>query len=154
MNKLALMAFTILAVCANSQANETKKNVDFYISGFEMTSPQKTTSGQMTGVGSGTVQMIYQGDPWERTQAQGNKTNKKTLDKKVSAAPVSAEENTDGLRKTLESFQKAITGLCVSHLELNLAFNVSAKAWMVVTGEVAGSVKVILKNPDEKCPKS
>lgn len=148
MKSVALAA--MLFICCSSWADQNKKG-DFFIIGFETSEVQKPASESSTQ-SYPVYEMIYPGD-WSTATMMGTAGNK-NKPRTVKAAPITAEENTDALRKTLDSFQKAITGLCISHLELSLAFNVSAKAWMIVTGEVAGSIKVILKNPDEKCPKA
>ncbi len=123
---------------------------DFYISGFEtIQAPGSSSPADQNQIYEFS---LYKGSGTSEVPTSNESKNPKT--KTVKAVSVTTEENTNGFRKTLESFQSAITGLCISHLELSLAFNVSAKAWVIVTGEVAGSVKVILKNPNEKCPKS
>lgn len=131
----ALIFFLSLASLA-----QTTQRADFFISGYEMVETKED------------AQKVYdlKDLKWEHTKTQAKQYKDEPTQK---AAPVTSEENSNALRKTLESFQKAITGLCISHLELSLAFNVSAKAWMVVSGEIDGTVKVILKNPNQKCPK-
>lgn len=131
---------TLVLLFSLSSLAQTEQKADFFITGYEMIETKED------------AQKVYDLKElkWEHSKMQAKQYKEEPSQK---AAPVTSEENTNALRKTLESFQKAITGLCISHLELSLAFNVSAKAWMVVSGEVAGTVKVILKNPNQKCPK-
>jgi hypothetical protein len=68
----------------------------------------------------------------------GGKSSTKAVTKTTKA------ENQESLKKTLESFQDAMRGLCISEIELNLGFSVSAKSWVVVNEEVAASAKIIL----------
>lgn len=133
-----LLTVILFSISFASQSQTTQK-ADFFITGYEMIESKES-------------QKIYdlKDLKWEHAEAQMKKYKEEPSQK---ASPVTSEENSSALRKTLESFQKAITGLCISHLELSLAFNVSAKAWMVVSGEIDGTVKVILKNPNQKCPK-
>lgn len=59
--------------------------------------------------------------------------------------------NKEDLKKILSSFQDSIKGLCISQIELGLAFNASLKTWVVVNGEVSANAKVVIKNTEEKC---
>jgi hypothetical protein len=152
MKTMSMLIFTLVAVPSFADQATPPKG-DFFISGFETSKTQPTSAGP-AGSRYPVYEMTYPDDWGTASTAMKGLENKKSKTRTVKAVPVTAEENADALKKTLESFQKAISGLCISHLELSLAFNVSAKAWMIVTGEVDASVKVILKNPDEKCPKS
>lgn len=133
--KYAVGILALVLTC--SALAQEQSTVDFFIQGHEF-KPSKTSGLVMETAGSTAEQAGY------NLKQQPPQT----------AVPVTSKENSESLRKTLESFQKAISGLCISHLELNLAFNVTAKAWIVAAAGVEANVKVILKNPDQKCPKS
>lgn len=133
---ILFMSFILFSPTSNAQIAK-KDTYPIYIMGVEDLSKkefEKMPSSQV---------MMYR---FETALAKdGDKKTSKAVSKTTS------EENKESLRKTLESFQESIRGLCISELELNLGFSVSAQAWVVVTGEVAASVKVVLKNPKQEC---
>jgi hypothetical protein len=71
--------------------------------------------------------------------------------RKTLVAKADSKESSENLKSTLQSFQDAIKGLCISQVELSLAFSASAHAWVVVNGDISASAKVIIKNTEEKC---
>ena len=131
--------FTFFAVQAF--ANSTSEaNGDIYVMGMEQ-------------VNRGEVEELLKKYPNMTLQSYMNATASGGASKlqRGVVSKVSKTESTESLKNTLVSFQDAIKDLCVSQVELNLAFSTSAKAWVVVNGEVSASVKIIVKNKNENC---
>ena len=140
MKAIAVSAFFTLGLLSPAWAqNDGSK--DIYIMGVEQFSPTelKTLAEQNHNT------MIF--NTMDLTQLKAGKVQPQ----RGVVRKVDAKQNTENLRQTLQSFQDAIKDLCISQVELNLAFSASAKAWVVVNGEVSASAKVLIKNTNEKC---
>lgn len=118
---------------------DTGKKADIYLMGIEQF--------ESTEIGSGAKQypstMVF--------SAMESKSGNSSKGKKIVVRKTTAAESSENLKQTLQSFQDAIKDLCISQVELSLAFSASANAWVVVNGEVSASAKVIIKNSNEKC---